>query len=289
MTFFLQQFINGIMQGSIYSLLALGLTLTIGLLGVINFAQGQFLVLGGYTVYTLLRAGIPLIPAFFISIVVGYVIGSIIERLVFRRVQDEPIKGLLISVGLIAIGEAIFLYVWGPDSREMRSFFERMVLRVGGVSIVPDRLVILMFTLVVFLSLSIFLRYGRWGKAMRGTAQNRDAAILMGVPIGTVFNGSFATGAALGVVLGAMMGGVFYVDPFMADVPLLKGLIALIIGGPTSPLGALVGGMFLGLVEAFGGGCISSTFQDGIAFIALIIVLVLRPRGFFAGALTDRT
>lgn len=287
MDVFVQQLLNGLMQGSVYALLALGLTLVFGLLGVLNFAQGQFIALGAYAAFALIGSGLSLFPAFIGASLVGYIVGSILERLLFRRVKDEPIKGLLISVGLIAVGEALFLYLWGPDSRQLTTPFRGEVIHLGGLALIPDRLVIFGLAVAVFVGLAIFLRT-RWGKAMRGTAQSRDAALLMGIPVSRVVNASFATGTALGAALGVLMAGVFFFDPFMGDVPLLKGFIAIIIGGPASPLGALVGGVLLGVIEALGAGYLSSNFQDGIAFITLILVLLVRPRGLFAGAFTDR-
>lgn len=287
MDVFVQQLLNGLMQGSVYALLALGLTLIFGLLGVLNFAQGQFIALGAYVAFALMGLGLSLFAAFLGAIVVAYVIGAVLERLLFRRVKDEPIKGLLISVGLIAIGEAVFLHVWGPDSRQLATPFRGEVVHFGSLAVIPDRLVIFGLAVGVFAGLALFLRT-RWGKAMRATAQSRDAAFLMGIPVSRVVNASFATGTALGAALGVLMAGVFFFDPFMGDVPLLKGFIAIIIGGPASPLGALVGGVLLGVIEALGAGYLSSNFQDGIAFITLILVLLIRPRGLFAGVFTDR-
>jgi branched-chain amino acid transport system permease protein len=288
MELLLQQILNGLMQGSVYALVALGLTLIFGLLGVLNFAQGQFIALGAYVAFALLQIHVPLLVAFAIAVMLAFMLGSVLEWLLFRRVQDEPIKGLLISVGLIAIGEAIFLQIWGPDSRQLPTLFGGQVIRVAGLAVIPDRLVIFAMAVGVFLGLAVFLAYSRWGKAMRGTAQNRDAAYLMGIPVSRIVNASFGTGTALASMLGVVLGGIAYFDPFIGDAPLIKGFIALILGGPTSPLGALAGGILLGLIEALGGGYISSTFQDVIAFVTLILVMLVRPNGLFAGAFTGR-
>jgi branched-chain amino acid transport system permease protein len=283
-----QQILNGLMQGSVYALVALGLTLIFGLLGVLNFAQGQFIALGAYLAHTFLGIGMPLPIAFLMAIPTAFATGALLEWLLFRRVQDEPIKGLLISVGVIAVSEAIFLHIWGPDSRRLPSLFNGQVFQFAGLAIVPDRLVIVIMAGVVFATLALMLRFNRWGKAMRGTAQNRDAAYLMGLPVPRVVNFGFATGTAIAAALGVALGGMTFFDPFMGDAALLKGFIAIVLGGPASPLGALVGGLLLGVVEGLAGGYVSSAFQDGIAFIVLILVMLVRPRGLFAGAFTDR-
>lgn len=288
MELLVQQLLNGLMQGSVYALVALGLTLIFGLLGVLNFAQGQFIALGAFAAYALLQLNLPLLAAFGCAVALAFLLGSFLEWLLFRRVQDEPIKGLLISIGLIAIGEAVILQVWGPDSRQLPTLFGGGAIRLGNIAIIPDRLVIFAMAVGVFVVLALFLAYGRWGKAMRATAQNRDAALLMGVPVGRIVNVSFGTGTALAAALGVALGGIAYFDPFVGDAVLIKGFIALILGGPTSPLGALAGGMALGLIEALAGGYLSSTFQDAIAFVTLIVVMLVRPHGLFAGAFTGR-
>jgi branched-chain amino acid transport system permease protein len=285
---FIQQLINGLMQGGIYALLALALTLVYGLLGVLNFAEGQFVTLGAYVAYALTASGAPLLAGLAAAMIATYAVGAVCEVALFRRVQNEPIKGLLVSIGLIALGEAFFLKVWGPDSHRLPSFFSGRAWRVSDVAVVPDRAVILILAVVVFSALAWFLSHGKWGRALRACAQNRDAALLMGIPVGWVTNVSFAGGAALGGTLGVLIGAVFFVDPFIGDVPLLKGFIVLILGGAGSPAGALVGGLLLGVVEALGAGYVSSNFQDGIAFVVLIVVLLVRPRGLFSGELVER-
>jgi branched-chain amino acid transport system permease protein len=288
MATFIQQLLNGLMQGSVYAMLALALTFVYGLLGVLNFAEGQFVTLGAYVAYAVTGAGAPLIAGLAAALIVAYVVGAGLELSLFRRVQNEPIKGLLISIGLIALGEAFFLGVWGPDSHRLTPFFNGRAWHVFDVAVVPDRAIILFLAVAVFSVLAGFLSRSKWGRALRACAQNRDAALLMGIPVGWVANVSFATGAALGGLLGVLIGAVFFVDPFIGDVPLLKGFIVLILGGAGSPAGALVGGLLLGVVEALGAGYVSSNFQDGIAFIVLLLVLLLRPRGLFSGELAER-
>lgn len=284
----IQQLVNGLSQGSIYAIVALSLTLIYGLLGIANFAQGEFLLAGAYTAVACAQHGISVFAALPLAFAVGWLTGAAVERIFFRPIERQHFKGLLVSVGVAAGAQALFFLLFGANTYSVPDLSHNSVIRVGGVSFIVDRLVLMLFAGTVFSAVGFLLKYTRAGKAVRAAADNRDAALLMGVPIGRILSVSFSFGAAITALLGVLMAGVFTVTPDLGSTPLLLGFVALILGGPASPLGALVGGLVVGEVEVLAGGFISSNYQDVFVYILVIAALLLRPRGLFPSAQVER-
>lgn len=283
-----QQLVNGLSQGSIYAVVGLGLTLIYGLLGIANFAQGQFLLVGAYTAVVCTQHGLSVYVALPLALVMGWIAGAAVEWLAFRPVEREHFKGLLVSVGVNAVGLALFFEAFGPATYSVPDIAGNAVWHLGSIALIADRLVLLVFALVVFAIVGSLLRFTKIGHAVRAAAENRDAALLAGVPMRVVLNGCFAFGAATTAVLGVVMAGTFSVTPALADAPLLLGFVAMIVGGPASPAGALVGGLIVGELQALSAGYISSSFQDALAYAMVLAVLFVRPRGLFAAAQVER-
>jgi branched-chain amino acid transport system permease protein len=277
----LQQLLNGIMTGSIYALVGLGLTMTFGLLDILNFAHGQMLMLGAYATFFLVQAGVPFLPAVVLAMGGVALLGAVMERVFFRPVRATPINGLIVSIGLIAVIENVALLAWGADPKEVRPPLLGAV-QVGGVSLILQRVLVLLITLGLIALFSLFLRSSTLGKWIRATAQNREAAALMGIPTDRVIAVSFALGSALAAACGGLLATLFPFDPFVGEVPVLKGVMVIILGGLGSPAGAILGGLLLGVTEALGAGLISSAFRDGFGFVILILALLWRPQGLLA-------
>lgn len=273
-----QALLNGLMLASVYALVALGLTLVFGLLDIVNFAHGQLLLLGAYLTFAVVDAGAPYVVALLVSVVVVSCIGLVLDAALFARVRATPINGLLISIGLIAILVNVIHEIWGPTPRNVPPPVQH-VFRVGDVSLSASRLMIIVGTLVVLGALSWFLQRTRAGMALRATAQNAEAAQLMGIAIERTRHASFAVGSGLAALAGSFLAAVFPVEPVLGESPLVKGFIVLIIGGAGSPLGAVLGAVILGFAESFGVTLWSTGTAELLTFVLLIAILFLRPQG----------
>jgi branched-chain amino acid transport system permease protein len=283
-----QQLVNGLAQGSIYAIIALGLTMIYGLLGIANFAQGQFLLVGAYTAVVCVRHGISVYAALPLALLAGWLAGAAVERVFFRPIERQHFKGLLVSVGVTAAAQSVFFVAFGANTYTVPDLTHNAVVRVGGIALIDDRLILMLFAGLIFAAVGLLLRYAKAGQAVRAAAENRDAALLVGVPVGRVLSVSFSFGAAVTAVLGVLMAGVFTVTPDLGNSPLLFGFVALILGGPASPAGALVGGLVVGQVEVLAGGFVSSNLEDVFVYLLVIVILLLRPRGLFPSAQVER-
>lgn len=273
-----QSVVNGLMLASVYSLLALGLTVVFGILHVVNFVQGHLLLIAAYLTYAIVDSGASYWLALPAAVAAVTMSGALLERVLFRRVRDVPINGLLLSIGLIGILDNVVHVTWGPDPHAIAPPLSR-VFRVGDVTLPATRLLVVVATAAVLGGVAFLLRRTRAGKAVRATAQDREAAALMGIPIDRVNNTAYAAGAGLAAVAGGLLAAVFPVDPALGSGPLIKGFIVMIIGGAASPLGAVLGGLMLGMVEAFGTTAFSSVTADLLAFALLLTILYVRPTG----------
>jgi branched-chain amino acid transport system permease protein len=283
----IQQVVNGLMIGSIYALVALGLTMIFGLLGILNFAQGQLLMLAAFAVYLLSGLGLGFGVSLALAVLIVASIAVVLESVVFRPVEGLEISGLIVSLGLIGIIENVALAVFGTDFRSLPVSFPGAFV-VAGVVLIKQRLFIFTVCLLIVAALFGFLRLGKWGLAMRATLQNRDAAALVGIPSRRIVTLTFGISGALAAVAGGLMGTVFPVEPLMGNDVLLKGFIAVILGGAGSPVGAVLGAAILGVTEAVGGGYTSGTYQDVFGLAMLILVLLVRPRGLLPDRQVER-
>ena len=281
----LQQVVNGITIGMVYALIAVGLTLVFGILDVINFAHGEFYMLGAFLTYTLTVAlGLDYFAALLLTMVGAALVGLVAERLTVR-----PLAGRhMFTVVLSTLGLSIFLQngallTWGPDPREIELGWGGRPLVLGGVVITMLRVAVLATSVLVIAVLTWFIRRTTWGMAMRAVARNRDAAALMGIPVQAVFAITFAVGAGLAGVAGGLLGAMFTIEPTMGEWAVVKAFSVVIMGGMGNVPGAVMGGVILGVAENLGAGFLpgGSSYKDGIGYAILIAVLLLRPQGLF--------
>jgi len=281
---FFQQIINGIAIGGVYVLIALGLTTVFGILGIAHFAHGSVSMFGGYlTYFFVVTKGFPLIVAILIALVVGIVLGMLIELLAYRPVRNaNHINAFIVALGLTMMVEGLNLEFFGHEQVVIPTDMSR-VFNIGGVTIPELRLLIIAAALLI-LAMTVFVEKTKTGQAIRAVAENRDAAILMGVNVKTIPLIVFAVSTALGVCAGVMVGSLFAIAPGIGEGLVVKGFAVLILGGLGSIPGAVVGGLVLGITEALAAGFISSAYKDVIAFIVMIGVLLLRPQGLMGKA-----
>lgn len=281
-----QQLTNGLVNGMTYVLIATGLTLVFGVLHIINFAHGEFYMLGAFFTYFAAKLlGLDYISAAILATIAVAVLGILANRLFFwplRREHEFTI--LLSSLGLALLltngGELVF----GADPKYVASPFADSIVEVGQLVVTQQRVLIFVVGAVILCLLYLFIKHTRIGKMMRATAQNPEGAALSGVNIRFVYSVTFALACGLAALAGALVGPTAMIFPTVGSWAVLKGFIVVILGGLGSIPGALIGGLALGIVEALAGGYISLGFAQAIGFAIIIIVLLWRPQGLFGTA-----
>jgi branched-chain amino acid transport system permease protein len=240
-------------------------------------------MIGAYIAYVLQIAyGFHFAVTIIISMIIVGIIGIIIERVAFRPLQDAPHLTMFISAFAVAIFlEEFAAKIWGTLPKSIPSYTGRKILTTSLVSISYDRLIILVAGLFLIFMCYLVIQYTKIGRSMRALAQNRYAAQLMGLNIPRISSITFAIGSALGAAAGALLGVVFPIYPTMGMLPILKGFVIIILGGIGSIGGAVLAGLFLGIIESLGAGYISSDLKDAIAFIILVVFLIVKPTGIF--------
>ncbi len=276
----LQQAFNGLAMGSVYTLIALGLTVVFGILGIAHFAHGSVAMTGGYLTYLWVeQGGLNFFLAMGLAMLMGLLLGLLIERLAYHPVRNAPpINAFIIALGLTMMFEGGNLLVFGADQIVIPTPF-RGVLEVWGIVISQLRLIVMLTTLVLIMVFAWFISRTKTGKSIRAVAQNRSAAVLMGVNVAWVSVVVFSISSAVGVAAGALVGALLAIAPGVGEGLAVKGFAVLILGGLGSIPGAIVGGMILGVSEAMAAGFIASAYKDVIAFLVMIAVLLWRPEG----------
>ena len=280
----LQQLVNGISLGSIYALIALGYTMIYGIIKLINFAHGDIYMVGAYIgFYAITQAHLSIVPALLISFVVTGILGMVVEKLAYKPLRHAP----RISVLITAIGVSFFLeytsmYFVSPTPRTFPAMFGDVAINIGGIVINGQQMLILGITAILMVILTYVVHKTKTGKAMRAASFDTEPAQLMGIDSDRIISITFGIGSSLAAVAGVLVG-VYYnsIDPLMGIMPGLKAFVAAVLGGIGILPGAVVGGLILGVVEAFVSGFVSSTFRDAAAFAILILVLLFKPTGIF--------
>ena len=280
MTEILQQALNGLAIGAVYTLIALGLTVVFGILGIAHFAHGSVAMFGGYLTFVFTeRLGLPFFAAMGLAMLAGAVLGLLIERLAYRPVRDAPhINAFIIALGLTMMIEGLNLLLFGADQVVIQTPY-RGVFNVAGIAIAQLRVLVILTACVLIGVIALLISRTKTGKSIRAVAQNRQAAVLMGVNVNRVSLVVFAISSALGVSAGALIGALLAIAPGVGEGLAVKGFAVLILGGLGSIPGAIVGGLILGVSEAMAAGFISSAYKDVIAFLVMIVVLLFRPEG----------
>jgi len=282
MILFLQQILNGIVIGSVYSLMALGLTLIYGILHIPNFAHGNKYMLGAFISLSLVAAlKINYWLAIVISMAVLAVIGLLTERFIYRPLHDQPhINSFIAAIGLLLLLEGIAFAIWGGEWHRF-PFAYKQNLTFGGITITLHRLLVIIVTALLIVLLQLFIKKTSWGWAIEAVAQNREGAQLVGINVLLVSSLAFAIGTALAAAASSLIAPIYLVYPAMGGLPLIKAFVVIILGGMGSLPGAVLGGYLLGLIESLAGGYIAMIYADLFAFAVLVTVLAIRPTGLF--------
>jgi branched-chain amino acid transport system permease protein len=283
-----QQIVNGLALGSSYSLLALGLTLVFGVLQIPNFPHGELYMLGASFTYILVAFGLNFWLAALLSSLAVAVIGIVVDQVSYRRIDTGTGLSLMISALATSIVlQQVAAIAWGSEPHTTATPVQG-VLRTPFFSITRYQLVILAATLLCWLLVWAVLNHSRLGLAIRAMAQNRSAALLMGIEMAWVRVATFAIGSLIGGIAGALLGASFPIYPTMGLNPVLKAFVILVIGGVGNLWGAIAGGFMLGIIEILVAGYISSELQDIGTFAILVAVLLVRPTGLFGRAEIER-
>ncbi len=305
---FIQQILNGLVLGSLYSLIALGYTMVYGILNLINFAHGEVLMIGAMTALStimLLKAHFPDAPGWLllvagtaVAIPVCVIVSLIIERVAYRPLRNAPrLAPLITAIGVSITLQTLAMMIWGRNYLTFPSLLPSDPLSFLGATVTVTKLLVIALSAVIMLGLMLLVNRTKLGRAMRATAENPRVAGLMGVNPNYVIALTFAIGAALAAVAGVMIAATYSVVHFyMGFIPGLKAFTAAVLGGIGNIPGAMLGGILLGLIEALGagyigqltGGVFGSNYQDVFAFIVLCMVLILRPSGLLGERVADR-
>ncbi|RQW82954.1 MAG: branched-chain amino acid ABC transporter permease [Geobacter sp.] len=286
----LQYLLSGLSTGAIYALIGIGFSIIYNSTGIINFAQGEFFMLGGMmTYYFLSVAKLPLLAAIPLAILLTTVVGVLFERLAIRPLRNaSPLILVIITIGGSILIRGIAMLVWGKDTHSIPMFTGNEPLTIGGATLLPQHLWIFGITLLIIIVNRFFFYHTISGKAMRACSHNRRAASLVGIDVKRMVFFAFAISSAMGSVAGIISAPLTMTSYDVGIMLGLKGFCAAIIGGMSSGIATVFGGLLLGVLEAFGAGLISSGYKDAIAFIILLLILFIRPQGLFKKAETER-
>ncbi|MBI1174450.1 MAG: branched-chain amino acid ABC transporter permease [Sideroxydans sp.] len=306
MSILLQQIVNGLVQGSVYALVALGYTMVYGILGLINFAHGEVVMVGAMValmvvqllITSALAPVLVLLIALLVAAMACMALGYGIERIAYRPLRNAPrLAPLITAIGMSIVLQNLAMMIWGREYHPFPALLPHSPHLLFGAIINDVQIIIVLVALAVMAGLLLLVHRTRLGRAMRAVAENPGAAMLMGVDVNRVISATFMLGSALAAVAGIMVsvnyGIVHYYMGFMLG---LKAFTAAVLGGIGNLRGAMLGGLLLGLIESLGagyigdlsGGIFGSNYQDVFAFFVLIAVLVFRPSGLLGERVAER-
>ncbi len=277
----LQYLITGITVGSIYAMVAIGFNIIYNVTEIINFAQGEFVMLGGLIMVSLqISAGIPVLLAFPLSIVVVTLVGMLLDRLAIRPIRKPSVLTLIIATiaaSILIKGTAMF--IWGKDPLDLPAFSGRNPIHFLGAVIQPQYFWVIGFLIVIVILLTLFFDKTIIGKAMSACADNPDAASLVGINVKRMILLAFSLSAGIGAVAGIIITPISLMEYDRGAMLAIKAFGAVILGGLGSFPGAILGGLIIGMIESFGAGLVSSGYKDAFALIVLLGVLFFKPSG----------
>ena len=289
---FLSYLINGISLGSVYAIIALGYTMVYGIARMLNFAHGDIIMVGGFTVFTIVTTmgGSPVV-GILASVVVCTVLGVTIERVAYRPLRDaSPLAVLITAIGVSYLLQNVALLIFGSNARQFTSVITVPALKLAGgkLSISSVTIVTILSCIVIMAALMTFINKTKMGQAMLAVSEDRGAATLMGINVNRTISVTFAIGSALAAVAGVLLCSAYpSLSPYTGSMPGIKAFVAAVFGGIGSIPGAFIG-ILLGIIENLAKAYISSQLSDAIVFSVLIIVLLVRPTGILGKKMTEK-
>ena len=286
----LQYVLSGLSSGAIYALIGIGFSIIYNATGIINFAQGEFVMLGGMlALFFLQLLKLPLWAAIPCAVLVSAAAGLLFERLAIKPLrQPTPINLVIITIGGSILMRGLAMLLWGKDTHALQPFSGETPIGVGGATILPQHLWILAITLIIIALNKYYFYHTVSGKAMRACSYNRRAASLVGIDVRRMVLISFVISSGMGAMAGIIVAPLTMTSFDVGIMLGLKGFCAAIIGGMSSGMATVLGGLILGVLESLGAGLISSGYKDAIAFIILLLILFVRPQGLFGKSDTER-
>ena len=281
---FFQQLINGLMLGSTYALIAVGYSLIFGVMGLLHFAHGYVFMFGAFIALEIvLVAHLGLTVAILGSMIGTAILGMVIAVIAFLPIKKEFVAAPMIAtMGIGIIMQNLAIKMFGPDQVSFPETFQTVNFRIGDVIINSLQVITFIITLLLMILLSLYIKKTKMGKAMRASAERPVTASLLGVNYNKIVLLTFAVASALAGIAGVLSGLIYgSISPFMAGPVTLKGLVVMLMGGLGNLVGAVVCGIFLGILEIFSVAYLSVSYRDSLTFIILILVLILRPEGLF--------
>ena len=290
---FLSYLINGISLGSVYAIIALGYTMVYGIARMLNFAHGDIIMVGGFTVFTIVTTmGCSPVVGILASVVVCTVLGVTIERVAYRPLRDaSPLAVLITAIGVSYLLQNVALLIFGSNARQFTSVITVPALKLAGgkLSISSVTIVTILSCIVIMAALMTFINKTKMGQAMLAVSEDRGAATLMGINVNRTISVTFAIGSALAAVAGVLLCSAYpSLSPYTGSMPGIKAFVAAVFGGIGSIPGAFIGGILLGIIENLAKAYISSQLSDAIVFSVLIIVLLVRPTGILGKKMTEK-
>ncbi|MDQ0483291.1 branched-chain amino acid ABC transporter permease [Guptibacillus hwajinpoensis] len=277
-----QQIFNGLTIGSVYTLVALGLTLVFGILHVPNFAHGAFYMVGAYiTLMMMVGFGFNYWVAIIVSVAVVALLGVVTQQLIFKKLEGaDGMRMMVAAIGILLFLEAFGQFMWGTEYYRMDTPYSSVV-NLFGLTVTLQRLLIIIAAIILMLALHFFLTKTMIGAAIIAMAQNREGAFLVGINANQVAWLTFAIAGGLAAAAASLASPINLVFPTMGNLVIMKAFVIIIIGGMGSIPGAIIGGYLLGLTESIGATYISSDYKDVIAFLLLVVILTAKPTGLF--------
>ncbi|OWU85903.1 ABC transporter permease [Oceanicola sp. 22II-s10i] len=279
LTLLVQSGVNGLVIGTMYALMAIGFTLVFGIMRVVNFAHGEFYMIGSFVAFiTYAQWHLPFAMTLLITIAVVGIAGALIEWLLIRPLRADELTGMIATLGISVVLQNSALMYFGASPRPMPDVVSGLV-RFGPVVFSWSRIFVIVAAALVIGAFWLFMQKSRTGRAMRAVAQDREAALIQGIDVERIFPFAFGMSVALAAVAGALMAPVFSVSPFVGITPMLKAFIVVILGGLGSIPGAVLGGLLLGMIESFGATLFGALVADMLQLALVIAILLVRPTG----------
>lgn len=285
----LQSIVNGILMGGVYSLVAVGLTLIFGVMKIINFAHGSLMMLGMFATYWLyILLGVDPFLSIFFSIPTLFVVGLLIQRFLITQVMDAPeYNQLLLTLGISLFIENLALFLWTPNFRTLDIPYLRETTMVAGVMIALPKVIAFLFVIVLTAFLYYFLKSTDLGKAIRAAAEEKEGSLTVGINLRRIYYVAFGIGAACVGAAGSITATFFYVNPHVGGVFVIPAFVIVVLGGMGNFIGALVGGLLIGLAESVAAAFLPGQVKQFVIYFIFILVLLFKPEGLFGRSTSE--
>lgn len=288
---FIEQLINGLNLGSIYALMALGYTMVYGIAKMLNFAHGDIIMVGAYTLSLVMtNLGMPPIVAIVAAVVVCSILGVTVEKIAYKPLRKaSPLTVLITAIGVSYFLQSVALLLFGSNKQKVDSAITMSGIKIGALELTGESVVTLGVTVLIMIGLTLFIHKSKIGKAMLAVSEDKGAAQLMGINVNRTISITFAIGSALAAVAGVLFVSSYgFVGPYTGSLPGIKAFVAAVLGGIGSIPGAMLGGILLGIIESLSKAYISTNLADAIVFGLLIVVLLVKPSGLLGKVRMDK-